>query len=78
MRTLAVMILALLALSAFGQDLPAPDSNVGEPAVPPQEQSAAAADAEEAPRQVTPPPASRFTPTEKIRADDAVAFPVDI
>ena len=25
-----------------------------------------------------PSPATQFTPTEKIRADDAVAFPVDI
>lgn len=24
------------------------------------------------------PPSTQFTPTEKIRADDAVAFPVDI
>lgn len=49
-----------------------------------QDQVTGQPESETTTRQQTPPvskpvqPANRFTPSEKIRADDAVSFPVDI
>lgn len=77
-RTLTMMILGLFTLAAFGQDLPEPRPNESENTTKRPERNAAPEEAEETPRHTPPPPAERFTPTEKIRADDAVAFPVDI
>ena len=77
MNRYTLLFLGLLAGSAGGQgppDMPLPE---GDQASPSQGPEAGTENTEQEPRDA-PAPLHRFVPSEKIRADDAVAFPVDI
>ncbi len=63
----SVLALSLLALLSIGPDAPADD-----PGQPPEEPPAAATE----PPDTTP--LETFEPTEKLAAESAVSFPVDI
>ena len=77
MNRYTILFLGLLAGSAGGEGPPDTPLPEGEHAPPSQGPEAGTEGTEQEPRD-TPAPVNRFVPSEKIRADDAVAFPVDI
>ncbi len=64
---ISTLALFLIALVSIGPDAPADD-----PGQPPEEPPAAAAEPEDT------TPLETFEPTEKLSAESAVSFPVDI
>ncbi len=82
---LAAVAVPLVALGAGNQATPA--APVAKPAEQPQASAPAAGPADETPQSeentppanaATPRPIKEFIPTEKIQADSAVSFPIDI
>ena len=78
---LAAVAAPVIALDAGNQD--AQPSPTADPAAKPQAPTAEPADATPQAGEKTPPadaagPIREFIPTEKIEADSAVSFPVDI
>ncbi len=69
----AIIIFPLLATDLFALKAPQSGPSNPEPAVKP-----ALAEQRLSPDKKSVTPAPRFTPRDKIRADDAVSFPVDI
>ncbi len=69
----AIIIFPLLATDLFALKAPQPGSSNPESAVKP-----APAEQRLGPDKKSVTPAPRFTPRDKVRADDAVSFPVDI
>ncbi len=82
MNRLVALFVALLSAAAWAIDPPRPQSPP--PAEPKTETPAPPAEEEETlpplPADAPPagPPPARFNPTEKVRADFPVSFPVDI
>jgi len=69
---LLLMLLAAAAATAAPPEEPVPQSPAPPAGTP------APARADDSGRQKSSTPASTFTPSEKVKADSAVAFPVDI
>ena len=92
MRSLILAMAVLLSTAAFAIDPPKPPTPAAErPDIADTDKEAAAraqAEAEAAEDEVLPalpadstptgPPPARFNPTEKVRADFPVSFPIDI
>ena len=68
-----VISLLTLLLMILPVTSPAADKDTGKATTPP-----APAQQEKPPAPKPAPPATTFTPSEKIKADSAIAFPVDI
>jgi hypothetical protein len=71
-QTLTLLLMLLAAAPTAAPPQPAPPAQTPPASAP---ESARAADSG---RQKSSAPAATFTPSEKIKADSAVAFPVDI
>jgi hypothetical protein len=71
-RQLLFLTILVAATGAYALTSPEPEKAGGEAA--PEVES----DSGERARNRSPAPAATFTPTEKIEADSAVSFPVDI
>jgi len=71
-RQLLLIAILFTAAGAYALTSPEPEKAGGEAA--PEVES----DSGERARKGSPAPAATFTPTEKIEADSAVSFPVDI
>lgn len=84
MKIIRISILVLLlvagALIAVGTPGSAENGSASEVAAPePQESSSAGSPGtEEAPEEEDAPPLETFVPTERLPADSAISFPVDI
>ena len=67
-----LLLFVILVAAAGAHALNTPEQDSGEAA------SEVKSDSDEHTRKAAPAPAATFTPTEKIEADSAVSFPVDI
>ena len=74
LRACLVAVAAVLAFAALAIE-PPQDPPASQPQAPKPAQDEPAPEAGEAPAE---PPPQRFNPTEKVRADFPVSFPIDI